>query len=108
MKKATWMIPAGLLVAGLAAGFAAGKITGFATGSEWALQQADILAREAGVFMPVSYDGRTFRVVIKQPRGIYRKAHWLANQREKEQQSLTMNVSQAVHDLNAEKKNAEL
>lgn len=82
MKKRQWLVPVFLLCAGLIAGFVAGKITGFATGSEWALMQADTLAREAGVFMPVSYDGRTFRVVIKQPRGLYRKASRLANEQE--------------------------
>lgn len=82
MKKMQRLVPVFLLLAGLIAGFVAGKITGFATGSEWALMQADTLAREAGVFMPVSYDGRTFRVVIKQPRGLYRKASRLANQQE--------------------------
>lgn len=82
MKKRQWLVPVFLLCAGLIAGFAAGKSAGFATGSEWALMQADIHAREAGVFMPVSYDGRTFRVVIKQPRGLYRKASRLADQQE--------------------------
>ena len=82
MKKIQWLVPVFLLLTGLLAGFVAGKIAGFATGSEWALMQADTLAREAGVFMPVSYDGRTFRVVIKQPRGLYRKASRLADQQE--------------------------
>lgn len=82
MKNGQWVIPALLLLAGLAAGFAAGLNTGFATGSEWSLMQADILAREAGVSMPVSYDGNTFRVVIKQPKGLYRRASRLADREE--------------------------
>ena len=62
------------LLLGLAAGFLFGRSTGFETGSEWALVQADILAREAGVFMPVYLDDGAFRVVIKQPRGLYKRA----------------------------------
>lgn len=72
-----------LLAAGFAAGFPVGKISGFATGSEWALVQADILAREAGVFMPVYFEDGSFRVVIKQPRGLYKRAWQLADKYEK-------------------------
>ena len=68
-----------LLVAGFAAGFPVGKSVGFTTGSEWALVQANILARESGLFMPVSFEDGQFRVVIKQPRNFYRRAWQLAD-----------------------------
>ena len=63
-----------LLLLGFAAGFPVGKSAGFVTGSEWSLVQADLLAREAGVFMPVNYQQGTFHVVVKQPRHLYRDA----------------------------------
>lgn len=71
-----------LLGAGFAAGFPVGKDAGFTTGSEWALIQADLLAREAGVVMPVSLERGQFRVVIKQPRGLYKRAWRLADKEE--------------------------
>jgi len=71
-----------LLGAGFAAGFPAGKDAGFTTGSEWALMQANLLAREAGVFMPVSLQQGQFRVVIKQPRNLYKRAWKLADEKE--------------------------
>ncbi len=73
-----------LLIAGFAAGFPAGKSAGFASGSEWALVQANILARETGVFMPVSLNEGQFRVVIKQPRHLYKRAWEHADRNEKE------------------------
>jgi hypothetical protein len=71
-----------LLGAGFAAGFPVGKDAGFTTGSEWALMQANLLAREAGVFMPVSLEQGQFRVVIRQPRGLYKRAWQLADAKE--------------------------
>lgn len=71
-----------LLVAGFAAGFPVGKDAGFTTGSEWALMQANLLAREAGVFMPVYLEEGLFRVVIRQPRNIYKRAWQLADEEE--------------------------
>ena len=71
-----------LLSAGFAAGFPVGRSSGFATGSEWALMQADILARESGVFMPVYFEEGEFRVIIKQPRGLYKRAWRLADRHE--------------------------
>jgi len=68
-----------LLIAGFAAGFPIGQSMGFATGSEWALIQADILAREAGLFMPVHYEEGIFRVKLKQPGNIYKRAWQLAD-----------------------------
>lgn len=69
-----------LIVVGFAAGFPVGKSIGFETGSEWALVQAKILAREADSFMPVYLADGEFRVVIKQPRHLYRNAWKLADQ----------------------------
>jgi len=68
-----------LLSAGFAAGFPLGKSIGFTMGSEWAFVQAEILAREAGVFMPVHYEEGQFRIIIKQPRNIYKRAWRLAD-----------------------------
>jgi hypothetical protein len=73
-----------LLIVGFAAGFPAGKSIGFTTGSEWALVQASILAREAGVSMPVSLSEGQFRIVIKQPRHLYKRAWELADRNEEE------------------------
>ena len=73
-----------LLIAGFAAGFPAGKSAGFISGSEWALVQANIVAREAGVFMPVSLNEGQFRVVIRQPRHLYKRAWELADKDEEE------------------------
>jgi hypothetical protein len=73
-----------LLGAGFAAGFPVGKDAGFTSGSEWALMQANLLAREAGVFMPVSLEEGQFRVIIKQPRNLYKRAWRLADEQEEE------------------------
>ncbi len=68
-----------LLIIGYAAGFPVGQSSGFATGCEWAIIQADILAREAGEFMPVSFNDGQFRIVLRQPRHLYRRAWQLAD-----------------------------
>ncbi len=73
-----------LLIAGFAAGFPVGKSAGFTLGSEWALVQANILAREAGVFMPVSLNEGQFRVALKQPPHLYKRAWELADRNEEE------------------------
>ncbi len=67
-----------MLLIGFAIGFPVGKTAGFETGSEWAIVQADLLAREAGVFMPVYLTEGKMRVVVKQPRDLHRKAWHLA------------------------------
>jgi hypothetical protein len=77
---ASIMIAVALLLTGLAVGFEKGKVTGFETGSEWAILQAGLLAREAGVYMPVQLDENGLRVVVKQPRGLYKKARQRATQ----------------------------
>ncbi len=71
-----------LLLIGFAAGFPIGQSSGFATGCEWAIIQADILAREAGMTMPVSFNDGEFRVVLRQPPHVYRKAWQLADKYE--------------------------
>jgi len=73
-----------LLLVGFAVGFPVGQSVGFTTGSEWSLMQADLLAREAGVFMPVNYKDGKFRVTVKQPRHLYKKAWQLADRHEDE------------------------
>jgi len=73
-----------LLTAGFAAGFPIGRSRGFSTGSEWALVQADILAREAGLFMPVNFDAGQFTITLKQPKHLYREAWMLADRHEDE------------------------
>ncbi len=83
MKK-IWIVTAALvtLLACIGVSYEAGRNAGFKTGSEWALMQADIVAQKAGVFMPVYLKDGIFRVVIRQPRGIYKKAWKLADQYE--------------------------
>lgn len=71
-----------LLGAGAAVGFPIGQNSGFSQGSEWAMVQADIVAREAGVFMPVRFEEDKFHVVFKQPRGIYTRTRKLADQKD--------------------------
>ena len=59
------------LAVGFASGLTVGQRNGFATGTEWAIVQADIIAREAGVFMPIRYESGNFRVVMQQPKHLY-------------------------------------
>jgi hypothetical protein len=73
-----------LLMVGFVAGIPVGQSMGFATGSEWSLKQADILAREAGIVMPVNYKEGKFRVVVKQPRNLHKKAWKVADKHEEE------------------------
>jgi hypothetical protein len=73
-----------LLAAGFAAGFPIGRNRGFSTGSEWAFVQANILAREAGLFMPVNLEAGQFRIIMKQPKHLYRGAWMLAERHEDE------------------------
>lgn len=73
---------AAVLLGGLGTAFQVGKTVGFKTGSEWALVQADIVAREAGLFMPVYMEGDNFRIVLRQPPGLYKKAWEMADRHE--------------------------
>jgi hypothetical protein len=59
--------------------FHVGESAGFRMGSEWALLQADIVAREAGMSLPVYLEDGVFRVVFRQPPGLYQKAWQLAD-----------------------------
>ncbi len=63
-----------LMAIGFAVGFPLGRQTGFMTGSEWAMVQATIVAREAGRSMPVIYEDGLLRIVVKQPEDLYRRA----------------------------------
>jgi hypothetical protein len=72
------------LAAGFAAGFPIGRSQGFSTGSEWSLVQANILAREAGLFMPVNFKDGQFTIMLKQPNHLYRSAWQLADKHEDE------------------------
>jgi hypothetical protein len=68
-----------LLVVGFAAGFPVGENIGFSAGSEWSMMQAELFAKERGLYMPVTYDGTAFRVVMKQPGLLYQRAWKLAD-----------------------------
>jgi len=78
-----------LLVVGFAAGFPVGQSRGFISGSEWAFVQANIFAREAGLFMPVNYEAGQFRVILKQPKHLYKSAWSLADRHENEMAMLS-------------------
>jgi hypothetical protein len=56
----------GLLATGFAMGFPVGQQKGFDSGSEWAIVQADMAAREAGMEMPFSLEDGQIRVVVRQ------------------------------------------
>lgn len=68
-----------ILAIGFAAGFQVGQSNGFSLGSEWALVQAELLAREEGLFMPIRYDNGEFWIVLRQPANLYRRAWQLAD-----------------------------
>ncbi len=85
-----------LLMIGFAAGFPVGQSSGFATGCEWAIIQADILAREAGVSMPVSFNDGQFRVILRQPPHVYRKAWQLADKYEETMSNEENNERESV------------
>jgi hypothetical protein len=79
LKIMTRIVVASILLAvGFAAGFPVGQRIGFTTGTEWAIVQADIVAREAGVVMPVAFESGNFRVTLRQPRNLYKAAWKLA------------------------------
>jgi len=64
----------GLLAAGFALGFPVGAHKGFDTGSEWAIVQADIAAREAGMSLPFSLEDGQIRVTVKQSPDLHKWA----------------------------------
>src|SRR6266498_5680457 len=82
IKRSAFVIA--LLLIGFATGFPVGQSIGFTTGSEWSFKQADILAREAGLVMPVKFKEGTFRLVVKQPRYLYKQAWKRADTHEDE------------------------
>ncbi len=77
-----------LLSLGFAVGFPIGKSIGFTTGSEWALVQADLAAREMGKFMPVHFQNGQIRVIVKQPRNLYKQAWQMADRYQKEMENV--------------------
>lgn len=84
-----------LLFAGFAAGVPVGTSIGFDHGSEWALVQADLLAREVGVSMPVQYEDGQLRVIIRQPQNLHRRA-WRLSEREYEAQKASEKGSRTL------------
>jgi hypothetical protein len=64
----------GLLAVGFAVGFPLGQSKGFDTGSEWAIVQADIAAREAGMPLPFSLEEGQIRVTVKQSPDLHKWA----------------------------------
>jgi len=64
----------GLLATGFAMGFPVGQHKGFSRGSEWAIVQADIAAREAGMVLPFSLADGQIRVVIRQSPDLHKWA----------------------------------
>ncbi len=79
LKTMMWAAMAIVLVfAGFAIGFPVGQHRGFATGTEWAIVQVDILAREAHVTLPVDFEEGAFRVIVRQPPDLSRQAWRLA------------------------------
>jgi hypothetical protein len=80
MKIIIQMIMAAALMAlGFAIGYPMGKNVGFNNGGEWAIIQAEIVAREAGMFMPVRLEGGVFRVKLKQPVDLHQRAWKIAD-----------------------------
>jgi hypothetical protein len=64
----------GLLVAGFALGFPIGQQRGFDNGSEWAIVQVDIVAREAGVSLPFALEEGQIRVIVRQSPDLHKWA----------------------------------
>jgi hypothetical protein len=92
-----------LLFMGFAAGFPVGKSIGFTTGSEWALVQADIVAREAGSSMPVYFQEGRFRVIVKQPRHLYKHAWQSADRYDNEMENVNRGVKTLIETINLSK-----
>lgn len=101
MKKLTKivirvMFAAVLLATGFAVAFPIGQQIGFTTGSEWAIKQAEIVAREAGVFMPISYESGQFHIVLRQPNHLYTMAWKLADRHDAEVQCAEQDEKEQV------------
>ena len=69
----------GLLATGFALGFPMGQQRGFNNGSEWAIVQADIAAREAGVALPFSLEEGQIHVIVRQPQDLHKRAQQQAD-----------------------------
>ena len=82
----------GLLAAGFAMGFPMGQQRGFDNGSEWAIVQADIAAREAGVALPFSVEEGQIHVIVRQPQDLHKRA-----QQQAELNSERTSIAQAAH-----------
>jgi hypothetical protein len=80
-----------LMSGGFAVGFSLGITQGFNRGCEWALVQADILAREEGLDMPVSFTEDTFQIVQRQPAGLHRRVWQMADRQYDEDMRNTRN-----------------
>ena len=90
-----------LLLVCVGVSYQAGKNDGFKSGSEWALVQAEIVAAEAGVFMPVYMKDGKFRVVLRQPKGVYKNAWKMADEYEEAQEPV---ITAKAHDEGKEPK----
>lgn len=100
-------LPIAGFMAGFAVGFPTGQSRGFSTGSEWAFVQANLLAREAGLFMPVNYEAGQFRIILKQPKHLYRTAWMLADRHEAEMAYMSSGAG-TLNDRIQQTRNASL
>ncbi len=99
-----WLVMA-LLILGFAAGFPVGKSIGFTTGSEWAIVQADILARQMGLSMPVHFQDGHFRVVVKQSRRLYKQAWQSADKYQHEMEIVNTGDKPLIETVYASNRN---
>ncbi|MFA5073990.1 MAG: hypothetical protein WC539_08875 [Nitrospirota bacterium] len=95
-----------LMIMGFAAGFPVGQRIGFTTGSEWAMVQAGIIAREEGIHMPVTLESGKFRVILKQPRHLYKTAWKLADRHESKMRQGYHNAEEQVVMMQPHKQNS--
>ena len=77
----------GLLATGFAMGFPVGQQKGFDSGSEWAIVQANMTAREAGMELPFSLEDGQIRVVVRQSPDLHK---WAQKQAELYNDRLTV------------------
>jgi hypothetical protein len=77
----------GLLATGFAMGFPVGQQKGFDSGSEWAIVQAGMAAREAGMELPFSLEDGQIRVVVRQSPDLHK---WAQKQAELYNDRLTV------------------
>jgi hypothetical protein len=77
----------GLLAMGFAVGFPTGQQKGFENGSEWAIVQAEMAAREAGMVLPFALEDGQIRVVVRQSPDLHK---WARKQAELYNDRLTV------------------